>query len=127
MVSERERLEERLLTFSAGIIKLVEQLPASLASRHIAGQMLRSGTSGYANYSEACAAESRADFIHKMQIALKELRETRSWIRLLLHAEVCALPECRLLLQEAEELCNIIGRSVVTAKKHGGNSGSYNA
>ncbi|MEK6325826.1 MAG: four helix bundle protein [Acidobacteriota bacterium] len=84
--------------------------------RHIAGQFVRCGTSPAPNYEEACAAESRADFIHKLGICLKELRESRSWIRLIIKIEL--LPEHRMseLLDECDQLCNIIGQSIVTAK-----------
>jgi hypothetical protein len=69
-------LEERLLEFASTIIDLSEKLPNSRAGNHIAGQILRSGTSPYAVHGEAESAESRDDFIHKIKICLKELRET---------------------------------------------------
>jgi four helix bundle protein len=83
-----------------------------------AGQLVRCGTSPAPNYEEACAAESRADFVHKLGICLKELRESRCWIRLIIRTEL--LPEHRMneLLDEANELCNIIGQSIVTAKEN---------
>jgi len=71
------------LDFACEIIKLVIQLNGSAVGRHIAGQLLRSSTSAGANYEEACGAESRPDFIHKLQIVLKELRETLYWLRLI--------------------------------------------
>ena len=84
---------------------------------HIGGQLVRSGTSPAPNYEEACAAESRADFVHKLSISLKELRESRCWIRLIIKTEM--LPEHRMgeLFDECNQLCNIIGQSIVTAKK----------
>ncbi|PYS71607.1 MAG: four helix bundle protein [Acidobacteria bacterium] len=86
--------------------------------RHIAGQLVRSGTSPAPNYEEACAAESRADFSHKLSICLKELRESRCWIRLIIKTEM--LPEHRMgeLLDECNQLCNIIGQSIVTTKQN---------
>src|SRR5438874_4145842 len=75
-------LEERLLEFSARIIRLVDALPNTRAANHLAGQLLRSGTSSYGNHAEVEAAESRKDFIHKLRICLKELKETRRWLRL---------------------------------------------
>src|SRR5438067_6044483 len=86
--------------------------------RHVGGQLVRSGTSPAPNYEEGCAAESRADFIHKLSICLKELRESRSWIRLIIKTEM--LPEGRMgeLLDECNQLCNIIGQSIVTAKEN---------
>src|SRR6184192_1976605 len=73
-------LEERLLEFSARIIRLVDALPNTRAANHVAGQLLRCGTSPYGNHGEVEAAESRKDFIHKLKICLKELKETRRWL-----------------------------------------------
>jgi four helix bundle protein len=111
-----DELSDRLIGFAARVGKVVDALPDTRLGRHVAGQFVRCGTSPAPNYDEACAAESRADFIHKLMIALKELRESRCWIRIMIKAEL--LPEQRLaeLLDEATQLCNIIGQSVVTAK-----------
>jgi four helix bundle protein len=76
-------LEDRLLEFASVIIDVSEKLPNSRAGNHLAGQILRSGTSPYGNHGEAQAPESAEDFIHKMKICLKELRETRRWARLI--------------------------------------------
>ena len=76
-------LEDRLLKYSARIIAFVDAIPASRAGNHLAGQLLRSGTSPLPNHGEAQAAESRADFLHKIQICLKELRETHRWLKLI--------------------------------------------
>ena len=73
-------LGERLVNFSVNVIELVEMLPHSRAGNHVAGQLVRCGTSPAANHAEAQSAESRTDFIHKMKIGLKELRETRVWL-----------------------------------------------
>ena len=109
---------ERLISFAARVGKVVDALPDTRMARHIAGQFIRSGTSPAPNYEEACAAESRADFIHKLAICLKELRESRCWIRLMIKTEI--LPEQRLgeLLDECNQLCNIIAQSIVTAKEN---------
>ena len=111
-----DELRERLIDFAARIGKVVDALPDTRMGRHIAGQLVRSGTSPAPNYEEGCAAESRADFVHKLSICLKELRESRCWIRLIIKTEM--LPEHRMgdLLDECNQLCNIIGQSVVTAK-----------
>lgn len=69
-------LEERLITFSIKILKIAEMQPNTYAGKHFAGQIIRSGSSPALNYGEAQSAESRREFIHKMKIALKELRET---------------------------------------------------
>jgi len=113
-----DELIERLLNFAARIGKVVDALPDTRMGRHIAGQLVRSGTSAAPNYEEGCAAESRADFVHKLSICLKELRESRSWIRLILKTEM--LPQHRVseLLDECGQLCNIIAQSIVTAKRN---------
>ena len=111
-----EAMEERFLEFAARICSLVEALPDSKTGRHIAGQMIRCGTSPAPNYAEACAAESRNDFTHKLGIVLKELRETRIWLKLT--AKTASMKKTRLnpLIEECSELMNIIGASIVTAK-----------
>ena len=112
-----DELSERLLDFAARVAKAVEALPDMRLGRHIAGQLVRSGTSPAPNYEEACAAESRADFLHKLAICLKELRETRFWIRLIIRVEL--LPEGKLtsLLEDCTQLGKVIGQSIVTAKQ----------
>jgi four helix bundle protein len=111
-----DELADRLLDFAARVAKVVDALPDTRLGRHIAGQMIRSGTAGPPNYEEARAAESKADFIHKLKIVLKELRETKVWLRMIVKANL--LPAARLdeLLDEANQLCNIFGQSTVTAK-----------
>ena len=111
-----EDLEERLLDFAARVGNVVDALPDTRLGRHIAGQLVRSGTSPAPNYAEACAAESKRDFIHKLGIALKELRESRSWIKLILKSELLPEPRMAQLLDEVSQLCNIVGKSIVTAK-----------
>ena len=81
-------LSERLLGFAVRVGKVVNALPATRLGRHIAAQLIRSGTSAAPNYEEGCAAESRADFVHKLSICLKELRESRFWIRLIVESEL---------------------------------------
>src|SRR4051812_38373500 len=73
-------LEERLIAFTVRVIGVVEALPRTRAGNHVAGQLIRCGSSPAPNYAEAQAAESRSDFVHKMKICLKELRETRVWL-----------------------------------------------
>ena len=113
-----ERLAERLLDFAIRIGRVADALPDTRSGRQIAGQLVRCGTSPAPNYEEACAAESRADFVHKMRICLKELRESRCWLRMIAKGEL--LPDVQVgpLTEEANELCNIFGQSIVTAK-HG--------
>jgi len=78
-----DSLEERLVQFAIAIVALVGQLPQNFQAKHIATQLLRSGTAPAPNYGEARAAESLADFIHKLKIALKELNETAVWLRII--------------------------------------------
>ncbi len=115
----QSNLSERLLDFAANIIKLVVRLNKTAVGRHIAGQLTRSGTSAGANYEEACGAESRADFIHKLQIVLKEMREPFYWLQLIKKAPLLldTDPNLSILLQPTKELTNIIEKSIVTAKK----------
>ena len=112
-----DELVERLINFSARIGKVVDALPDTRMGRHIGGQLVRSGTSPAPNYEEACAAESRADFVHKLSICLKELRESRSWIRLIIKTEMLTEHRMSELLDESNQLCNIIAQSIVTAKQ----------
>jgi four helix bundle protein len=109
-------LADRLLDFAARVVKVVEALPDTRLGRHIAGQMIRSGTAGPPNYEEACAAESRADFVHKLKVVLKELRETKVWLRMIVKTELLPVTRITELLDEASQLCNILGKSTVTAK-----------
>jgi len=83
MNKQKYDLEERLLEYSARIIRVVEELPNTRVGNHIAAQLLRSGTSAYPNHGEAQAAESTKDFVHKLRISLKELRETKRWLKLI--------------------------------------------
>ncbi|MCM2356885.1 MAG: four helix bundle protein [Geobacteraceae bacterium] len=112
--NRNNQLSERLLDFAASIIKTTTMLTKGEASCHIFKQLMRSSTSAGANYEEARAAESRADFIHKLQIVLKELRESIYWLRLTQKTDLMKVDQ---LVQEARELTNIIAKSVVTARK----------
>jgi four helix bundle protein len=111
-------LEERLLEFSARIIRLVDALPNTRAANHVAGQLLRCGTSPYGNHGEVEAAESRKDFIHKLRICLKELKESRRWLRLLEKAAMLSAARMSPILRETEELIRIFFVSIRTAEKN---------
>src|SRR5438067_3653135 len=113
-----EELADRLINFAARIGKVVDALPDTRMGRHVAGQLVRSGTSPAPNYEEASAAESRADFAHKLSICPKELRESRCWIRLIIKTEMLKEERMNELLDECNQLCNIIARSIVTAKEN---------
>jgi len=117
MQLERIKLSERLLDFGAAILKLVRK---SSFDWYLSKQLMRSATSAGANYEEACSGESRADFIHKMQIALKELNESLYWLRLMEKSSESRNQELLYLIQENRELCAIFVKSVVTAKSRTG-------
>jgi four helix bundle protein len=110
-------LEDRLLESSARIIRLVDALPSTRAANHVAGQLLRCGTSPYGNHGEVEAAESRRDFVHKLRICLKELKESRRWLRLLQKAGLVPAGKMVHILGETEELIKIFFTSVRTAEK----------
>jgi four helix bundle protein len=112
-------LEERLLEFASAVIDLSEKLPNSRAGNHIAGQILRSGTSPYPNHGEAESAQSRDDFIHKLKVCLKELRETRRWARLIQHKHWTQNDSTLLfVLSESDELIRIFMSSIKTARQN---------
>jgi four helix bundle protein len=110
-------LEASLLDFSARIIRLVDALPNTRAANHVAGQLLRCGPSPYGNHGEVEAAESRRDFVHKLRICLKELKESRRWLRLLQKAGLVSKSKMVAILGETEELIKIFFASVRTAEK----------
>lgn len=120
---DHDELAERLLEFAARVGKAVDALPDTRLGKHIAGQLVRSGTSPAPNYAEACGAESRKDFVHKLSICLKELRESRCWIQLIMKAELLSETQMENLHDECNQLCNIIGKSIVTAKANQSSKG----
>ncbi len=111
-------LEKRLIDFAVRVINVVEALPNTRAGNHIAGQLVRCGTSPAPNYGEAQSAESRNDFIHKIKIVLKELRETRVWLKIIQRRSLLkSTREIELLIAECDELISIFVTSVRTAEK----------
>ncbi|MFA5863590.1 MAG: four helix bundle protein [Phycisphaerae bacterium] len=128
MDSEKKQkfdLEERLISFSVRVLNIVEALPETRVGNHIAGQLVRCGTSPASNYAEAQSGESRCDFIHKMKIALKELRETRIWL-LIIQRKSLISPTKKLdaILIECGELNSIFFKSIETAQRNNKNRGS---
>ncbi len=110
-------LEDRLIDFAVDIIDIIEALPSTRAGNHIAGQLVRSGTSPAPNYGEAQSAESRKDFIHKMKVALKELRETKVWLRIIIKkAFIQPMGKVESELAECQELIRIFAKSILTAE-----------
>ena len=112
-------LKDRLINYAVRIIKLSERLPDSKAGKHIAGQILRSGTSPAPNYGEALSAESRADFIHKLKVALKELRETEVWLKIIINSKIIEKTDRLIpLIDETDELISILFKSIDTARSN---------
>ena len=112
-------LEERLIDFAVRIIRTAEALPKSKVGNHIAGQLIRSGTSPAPNYGEAQGAESHSGFIHKMKVCLQELRETRTWLLMAIRANLIN-PASKLesLIDENNQLISIFVTSIRTAKQN---------
>ena len=111
-----KNLEDRLIDFAVHVITLTEALPSTKTGNHIAGQLVRSGTSPAPNYGEAQSAESRKDFIHKMKICLKELRETLIWLQIIERKPLCEPAKMLGILQENNELVSIFVTSIKTAE-----------
>ena len=117
-MAKGDDIEKRLVDFAVRIISLCGHLPKTQAGRHIGGQLLRSGTAPAAHYAEARGAESTKDFIHKLKICLKELNESRVWLKIVTRSEM--LPESRLrdITDENDQLCRIINASIKTTRAH---------
>ena len=112
-------IEERLIDFAVRVIRTAESLPKTKIGNHISGQLIRSGTSPAPNYGEAQSAESRADFIHKMRLALKELRETRIWLLIIVKAGLIKpVSKLDVLIDENNQLISIFVTSIGTAKQN---------
>lgn len=111
-----DELENRLIDFAVRIIKLSAKLPKTPAGKHIAGQILRSGTSPAPNYGEARGAESNADFVHKLGIVLKELNETSIWLRIIDRSQLLKRELLVEIIGENRELSRIFTSSLKTAR-----------
>ena len=111
-----EELSDRLWHFAARVGKVVDALPDTRFGRHVAAQLVRCGTAAPPNYDEGSAAESKADFAHKLDVALKELVETRGWLKFIVIAELLLVKRIAELQDECDQLCRILGKSVATAK-----------
>ncbi len=117
-MAKGDDLQERLIEFAVTIIKLCSKLPKDQVGSHIAGQLLRSGTSPAPNYGEARGAESKKDFLHKLRIASKELNETCVWLSILEKSQLLSKEDIKPIADECEELSKIIGASIHTVKKN---------
>ena len=116
--SKEHELADRLLRFAVLVVRLVAALPKSEIGNLVRIQLLKSGTSPGANYEEARGAESRSDFIHKMGIVLKELKESRYWLRVIEEVPLSERDRVHPVSAECEELIAIIAKSIFTAKKN---------
>ena len=115
-------LEERLLNYAARVVRLAEKLPRTRAGNHVAKQFLKAGTSPLPNHGEAQAAESPHDFVHKLRICLKELRESLRWLKLIARVPLVRTAadraEVTSMIDETEQLTRIFVASVRTAERN---------
>ncbi len=111
-----DELADCLIDFAVQNVALASRLPKDAVGRHIGNQIIEAGTSVGAHYEEARGAESKADFVHKLGIGLKECRETRYWLRVIDRAKMISDDAPAVLLSEAAELCAILGQSILTAR-----------
>ena len=111
-----DNLEARLVDFAVRILNVATALPRTTAGKHLAGQLLRCGTSAAPNYAEARGSESRADFVHKLKIALKELNECHVWLRIICKAGLLKATLLDPLIDENKQLCRILNASATTAR-----------
>lgn len=112
-------LEDRLIDFAVSIINIYDQLAKTDAGRYLAGQLVRSGTAPALIYGEAQSAESRKDFIHKMKISLKELRETSINLKIIQRGKLqSAEHNFKSVMNESSELISIFVKSIQTARKN---------
>jgi four helix bundle protein len=110
-------IADRFLDFAVRVLRLASALPKSVVGKHVASQLIRSGTSAGANYEEARGAECLSDFVHKLGMSWKETRESCFWLRLIQRSQLVKPVRIEDLVQESSELCAIISRSLITARK----------
>ena len=119
MENRKYDLEDRLVEYTCRMIDVVEALPNTRAGVYIAGQLIRSCHSPTFNYGEAQAAESTKDFVHKMGVVLKELKECRTALKVIIKKEMIKpVPKLEPVYKETEELIAIIAKSISTTKKN---------
>ena len=114
----RHDLEDRLIQFGTQVCRLAERLPKTPVGQHVSLQLARSSTSSFANYGEVQSAESRRDFIHRLGICLKELRETRTWLKFVREMDLSPV-SLDAVMRECDELLAITATSVRTARRNG--------
>ena len=117
-MARNAKLEDRVMGYAARCVRVCEALPVRrIGSASFSDRLFRSSTSVAANYSEATQSESRKDFIHKLKITLKELNESRTWLRIIGAAQYLKEESLTTLVQESDELIRILSASVITAKR----------
>src|ERR1051326_6326187 len=116
MASKADAIHQRLIELGARTSRVARLLPRTDEGRYIAKQLMRSGLAVAANYAEARAAESRADFVHKLRIVLKELNESKSWLEQIVATGLFSRDKMASLIAENQELCWIIAASIRTAR-----------
>ena len=116
-MAKGDDIQERLIQFAARIIKVCDDLPNTTAGKHIARQLLRSGTAPAPHHGEARSAESPADFIHKLKIGIKELNETEVWLRIIIASEMQSQKKLASLMDECRQLQRILSASIKTARQ----------
>src|SRR5437870_3517818 len=116
---QADQIHVRLITFGARTTRVSNMLPRTREGRYISGQLLRAGLAAAPNYAEARAAESRADFIHKLRIVLKELTESKSWLEQIVANRLFSRDKMASIIAENKELCWIIAASIRTARGDG--------
>lgn len=124
MMERAYNLEDRLVDYTCRMIEVVEALPKSRSGNYMAGQLIRSCHSPAFNYGEAQAAESPDDFLHKLRVVLKELKECRISLKIIIKKNyILPLSKLNGIYQETEELIAIMGKSISTAEKNKRNRG----
>lgn len=113
-MAKGDDIQDRLIDFAVSIIHLCAELPKTQAGKHIAEQLLRSGTSPAPNYGEAHSAENPGDFMHKLKIILKELNETGVWLQIVRRSDMLTAVQLDFVMTECEELSKIINASIKT-------------
>ncbi|MBI2284080.1 MAG: four helix bundle protein [Bacteroidetes bacterium] len=111
-------LSDRLISFAVSMITVADQLPKNIGGCHLARQLTRSGSSPALQYGEAQSAESRSDFIHKMKIAVKELRETYNCLKIIDKLDWLKEHNIHAEQTECNELISIFVKSISTAQKN---------
>jgi four helix bundle protein len=116
LIMTPNELSDRLWHFAARVAKVVDALPDTRTGRHVAGQLIRCGTAAPPNYDEGRVAESRADFAHKVNVALKELVETEGWLKFIVITGLLPGQHLGQVQDECSQLCRILSASVATSK-----------